>query len=162
MRYSLFTLAFLPVMAFSVAAFAQAPSVPYFPIARDGEVIDSVGSGAIDDILPVVQVSDGINYITGGVSDEELTYIKEQEKNFNVRLLVRAFGSGAYLSGLTVRFFDAKNTEILTVEGAGPYLYANLPVGVYNVEIVSAKGKVQKLKIKAVAKPKDKFYVTFK
>jgi len=130
------------------------------PVARDGEVIDSVGSGAIDPVLAVVETEGGISYITGGVGDEELAAIKEQEANFNTRLLIRA-KNGEYMGGVDVRFFDSNNVEILHVENSGPYLYANLPLGVYNVELKSVKNELRKAKIKVLAKPRDKAYITF-
>lgn len=162
MRGLFLLMAIISITSAPSIAFAQSDSGRGLPMARDGEFIDSIGSGAIDDILPIVQNENGISYLTGGVSDEELAYIKEQEKNFNVRILVRAAVSGEYLSELTVRFVDKQNVNVLTVEQAGPYIYANLPVGIYNVEITTIKGNVQKLKVKATAKPKDKVYVTFK
>lgn len=130
------------------------------PIARDGEVIDSVGSGAIDPVLTTIEEDAGVSYITGGIGDEEILYLKGQEDNFNTRILIRA-KNGEYMSEVDARFFDRKNNEVLHVESAGPYLYANLPVGTYNVELKSAKGEIRKAKIKVLAKPNGKSYITF-
>jgi len=157
--YLLFAFA---AIVFSTPAFAETvmQAQGKLPIARDGEVIDSVGSGAIDPVLPIVEEEDGISYITGGVGDEELAYLKEQESSFNTRLLIRA-KNGEYMSEVDVRFFDSKNAEVLHVENSGPYLYANLPLGVYSVELKSMDGVLKKTKIRVLAKPRDKTYITF-
>lgn len=130
----------------------KAPAQESLPVARDGEIIDSTGSGAIEPLLPVVQTSDGISYITGGIGDEELGELKAQEHNFNVRLLIST-ASGEYMSDISLRFLDKRNAEIFKVDGVGPYFYANLPAGSYTVEATSAKGAVQKVRVVAPAKP---------
>lgn len=122
------------------------------PVARNGEIIDSVGGGAIEAILPVVQKNDGISYITGGVGDEEMAEIIAQEPNFNVHVLLSS-DQGEYMGDVAVRFLDKKNVEVLRVMGAGPFVYANLPSGSYTVEAASNSGVIQSKKINVSAKP---------
>lgn len=137
----------------SEAATQDVESMPKrLPLARDGEVIDSVGGGAIEPVLPVVQKNDGISYITGGVGDEELAELIAQESNFNSRILLSS-SYGEYLSDVAVRFLDKKNVEVLRVMGAGPFLYVNLPPGSYKVEAASSSGEIQSKKINVSAKP---------
>lgn len=70
----------------AAAPAAAAPATPAFsnikqaaepapqaalPKAHDGEIIDSVGSGAIPALPLEVQTENGISYLSGGISDEE-------------------------------------------------------------------------------------------
>ncbi len=126
----------------------SAPSQRGLPVARDGEVIDSVGGGATEAALPIVQNSNGISYITGGVGEEELAALKEHEADFNVRLLATSV-NGEYMSEVAIRFLNKQGEEVFRVESAGPFLYVNLPVGTYTVEAVSSMGTVQKAKVVA-------------
>lgn len=122
------------------------------PVARDGEVIDSVGGGATEADLPVVQKSKDISYITGGIGAEEVAEMDAQEPNFNVRVLLSST-HGEYMSEVAIRFLDKNNAEVLRVDNVGPFFYVNLPAGAYTVEAASTSGAVEKKKIVALAKP---------
>lgn len=123
------------------------------PVARDGEVIDSVGGGATEAILTTVQNVDGISYITGGVGDEELAEMKAQAANYNVRILITSAG-GEYMGNVAVRFLDKDKKEIFRSDNnAGPLFYVNLPAGTYMVEVATESGALQSKKITAPAKP---------
>lgn len=115
------------------------------PVARDGEVIDSVGSGATETDLPVAQTKDGIRYITGGIGDEELAAITSQEHNFNTRILLIAT-NGEYMSEVAVRILSKDGNEVLSLDNVGPYLYAYLPDGSYTVEATSSSGGMKSAK----------------
>lgn len=147
----------------NAASNMQAPKVPAqnmntapvalaLPVARDGEVIDSVGGGAIEAILPVVKKDNGISYITGGIGDEETAEMKAQEPNFNVRILISSV-AGEYMSEVAIRFLNKENAEVLRVNSVGPFFYVNLPAGTYVVEAASPSGTIQKAKIVAPATP---------
>ncbi len=122
------------------------PAPRPLPVARDGEIIDSVGGGATEAVLPVVEKNDGISYITGGIGDEEKAEMQAQEPNFNVRILITSVG-GEYMGENIIRFLNQKNVEILRVEDVGPFFYVNLPAGTYRVEVASPKGTVQGAKV---------------
>lgn len=132
---------------------ASTPVSKTLPVARNGEVIDSIGSGATETTLPVVQESNGIRYITGGVSDEEEDAMKSQEPDFNVRILISST-QGEYMSEVAIRFLDKQNAEVLRVNNAGPFFYVNLPPGTYTAEAASTSGAIQKVKVVVPAKAK--------
>jgi hypothetical protein len=134
----------------------SAPATGRMPVARDGEIIDSIGSGASDPVLTTVQSSDGISYITGGVGDEELAFLKSQEDNYNVHILLTSV-NGEYMGDVALIFMDKAGNEILKIDSAGPFLYANLPAGAYTVEATSSSGKVLKSKVVAGGKGKAVF-----
>lgn len=158
MRYSLL-FAILPVYFIINSATAQTVvneksvvSSKHLPIARDGEIIDSVGSGAIDAVLTVEQTENGISYITGGVGDEELAALNAQEKNYNARLLLKAT-KGEFMGDVALRILDKKSNVLLSVEGVGPYFFTNLPAGSYTVEAKTSKGTSKNVKIAISSKP---------
>lgn len=130
------------------------------PVARDGEIIDSVGGGATEAVLPVVQTANRVSYITGGIGDEELAEINAQESNFNARIVMIAT-NGEYMSEIAVRILS-KDGELVRLEDVGPYLYANLPDGSYTVEAVSSSGGMKSAKFTVPArKPKVKTVIRF-
>lgn len=131
------------------------------PVARDGEVIDSVGGGATEADLPIVQKNKDISYITGGIGDEEMTEMNAQEPNFNARVLLVST-HGEYMSEVAIRFLDKNNAEVLRVDDAGPFFYVNLPNGTYTVEAASTSGAIQKAKLVVPAKnPTAKTVIRF-
>lgn len=131
------------------------------PVARDGEVIDSVGSGATEAIVPSVQNANGVSYITGGIGDEEVAEIDAQEHNFNTHIVMIATG-GEYMGEVNVRILSKSGNEVLHLDNIGPYLYANLPNGAYTVEATSSSGVTESVKFTVPAKnPKVKTVISF-
>ncbi len=122
------------------------PAPRPLPIARDGEIIDSVGGGATEAVLPIVETENGATYITGGIGDEEMDEMKAQEPNFNVRVLIVA-SSGEYMGENAIRFINQQNAEVLRVKDVGPFFYTNLPAGHYLVEVASPSGMIKSAKI---------------
>lgn len=171
MRYSLIAASCLVVILSSAAAMADSyapeekqgvlqmpsqhtltPSMSSLPVARNGEIIDSVGGGATEAVIPDIKQKNGIDYITGGVGEEELEAIKAQEQNFNVRILASS-SQGEYMGEMAFRFLDDKGVEVFRVYDAGPYLYANLPVGKYTIEGAAQSGEIQRSTVNAMATP---------
>jgi len=143
------------------AGMMSAPATGRLPVARDGEIIDSVGSGATEPVLTSVQTSDGISYITGGVGDEELAFLKSQQDNYNVHILLTSV-NGEYMGDVALSFMDKAGNESLKIDSAGPFVYANLPAGTYMVEATSSSGKVLKSKVVAGGKgAKGKVVIRF-
>ena len=157
MRYLLIACSFAGLVV-SNSALSKDKILCELPVARSGEVIDSIGSGAIPPVLPIVQMEDGISYITGGVGDEELAFLKEQEACFNTRILLKE-KNGDYIGNAEAVFTDAKGEVVLTVDGAGPYLYANMPKDIYKVKFTRHNGKEKEAKIKVGDKPKMYYIV---
>jgi hypothetical protein len=118
------------------------------PVAYDnhGQPIDSNGGGAIPALPLQEMVSGNIHFITGGVGDEEVDQLKSVENAFNFHLLITA-GQGEYLSGATLRLKDANGVDVLATGGAGPYFYANVPPGNYTLDITTAQGANQSVKV---------------
>jgi len=123
---------------------------PMYIRARDGEIIDSHGGGAIP-ALPLTVMSNGtMKYVTGGIGEEELLQLKNMENDFNVRMLI-ARKDGGFIGDVTVRVVDTKDTVLFTVPEAGPYFYVNLPAGKYIFEVTDDGGNLRSVTVKAPA-----------
>lgn len=118
------------------------PADTNIPVAP-GVYTQSAGSGAIPSLPLQVMSVNGIQYVTGGVSDEELAELKSKDHDFNVQLLMTGTG-GAYVSEAMVRVLDDKGGEVMPiVKGAGPYFYVNLKPGKYVVEVTAKQGGIK-------------------
>jgi hypothetical protein len=106
--------------------------------ARDGEVINSIGSGAIPELPLEVQNENGISYLNGGIGDEEVAQIKSAEAAYNLRVQISG-QSGEYLSNVSFVLLGNK-TRLVTIAEAGPYVYLNVPAGNYQIDVNAASG----------------------
>ena len=98
--------------------------------------------------FPAASMTDGRTsqdrpFVSGGVSESELTDIRAKQPFFSISLLTAAKGSGAYLAGVRVRIVDGKGETVLETEMDGPYLLVDLQPGKYQLEAVN-EGETQK------------------
>jgi hypothetical protein len=81
----------------------------------------------------------GIAYVSGGVGQSELVTLNEEKKNYSFWLTTAAKGSGSYLASVQVRILDARSRQsVLETTMEGPWLFAALPTGRYEVEATLA------------------------
>ncbi|MDX2074477.1 MAG: hypothetical protein SFX19_08975 [Alphaproteobacteria bacterium] len=106
---------------------------------RDGEVIDSVGSGAIPALPLQVMTQNSISYLSGGIGDEEIEQLRAQEEGYNLRLLITE-QSGEFVSGTVMTLKTLSGEVLLMVNEAGPWVYARVPAGKYIVDITTVRG----------------------
>lgn len=92
----------------------------------------------------LIQVQDhrGIRYASGGVGESERAELNVLSQQFNLRLLFAMQGSGDYLSDVRVNIIGARGETILSAKSNGPWFFAQLPPGVYTVD-VDAMGRTQ-------------------
>lgn len=80
---------------------------------------------------------EGIAYVSGGVGEGEKTELRSQRANYSFWLTTAALRSGAHLSDARVRIRDLdRNAVVLEHVMDGPWLFAALPVGRYEVEAI--------------------------
>lgn len=104
------------------------PTVPLH-----SEVIDSKGGGAIPALPLEVKTSGSVKYVSGGVGDEEMAQLKAIGQEYNLHLLLTA-KSGEYITGVNFRVLGEGGKEVLSMQGAGPYVFVKLPAGSYTLE----------------------------
>ncbi len=93
----------------------------------------------------------GVEFLSGGVGKDERDAMKQHAKAFNAHF-VFADSQGHCLSAVAVRITDAKGNAVLETTTQGPWLYANLPAGSYEVA-AAFQGKTQKRRIQVGAEP---------
>ena len=132
---------FIALFALSVSTFSAHASVP--------EV----------DLLPEVQKSGDVQFITGGVGDEERKAMESIRKNYNLRVMSSEIG-GAYVADSKYVIKDSKGAVIVDAM-AGPMFFANLPAGSYVLDATNeGRSKSQKFAVGA-SKPAS-FHFTWK
>jgi hypothetical protein len=77
----------------------------------------------------------GVTYVSGGVGQSELAALTEEKNSYSFWLTTAARGSGSYLASVRVRIVQADTRQpILEHTMDGPWLFATLPLGRYEVE----------------------------
>ena len=78
--------------------------------------------------------SDGIRYISGGVGNTDQESLQAQRKEYSFWLTTATRQSGNYLTGVVVRIADLRTKKVVLEHTMdGPWLYASLPPGHYQV-----------------------------
>lgn len=141
---------------------ATPPAGIMAPAPMAAPAIDSLGGGAIPALpLQVMLTRGGIYFINGGIGDEELEQLKAQAPQYNVQISLSA-GKGEYISGVTLRILDEKGVELVNVTDAGPYLYAKMQPGTYNIEtFVHGEGIVKKTALKVPSSGTAKPHIVY-
>jgi len=96
--------------------------------------------------LPPTQTSNGIQYVTGGVGQEESSAFKQARSRYALALTfaVNAPGSASspYAGNVKVQLHNAQGDMILDTVSKGPYFLANLDPGTYKLD-ATYKGETQ-------------------
>jgi hypothetical protein len=102
--------------------------------------------------IPETQYSQGISYITGGVSEGEGVAILVEAKQWPVTLELSQIenGRGVWISGASIKVMNARKEVIFDAMADGPYMLLNLVPGDYVID-AAYQGVTQKrlLSIKA-------------
>jgi hypothetical protein len=76
----------------------------------------------------------GVEYASGGSTYEELDAMRVERQRYSFWLTTAVRGSGAYLAGVKVRIADDAGRRVLDHTMDGPWLFADLPLGHFEVE----------------------------
>jgi hypothetical protein len=90
--------------------------------------------------LPQVLQQGEITYTTGGFGLEERDALKATVKNYNL-IISNANKQSQYTAETTIVITGKGNQMALTVDDAGPLLYARLPAGTYVVKATNGDEK---------------------
>ena len=74
-----------------------------------------------------------MTYISGGVGNESVQAMRAMERGYNLRLMFAIAGSGEYLADVRVKLVDPKGRTVLDAVSEGPYFFAKVPPGRYQV-----------------------------
>jgi hypothetical protein len=87
----------------------------------------------------------GVKFITGGISEDEVSALKPYIKKFNLRLIFSEGTSGRSATPVNVNIYDVDSKLVFRVAGAEPQLLVDLPAGTYTV-LASYNGEKQRHK----------------
>ena len=93
---------------------------------------------------PQVRQSGTISYVSGGVSEEARDSLQALAQGFNLKLVL-ATRSGAYLSDVVIVIKDTRGQRVLDAKSDGPWFYAKVPNGTYEVAASANGATVRKL-----------------
>jgi len=88
-------------------------------------------------------ISHGIAYMTGGVGVDERADMARTADDFNLKL-VFAEPSRPYLADVRVEIKDKNGTKLVDTSSDGPWFFARLPEGQYQVMVDHAGKKEEK------------------
>ena len=85
--------------------------------------------------MPAMAADEMAPYLTGGIGDEERESLQSRAGSYNLQLLFAVKVSGEYLASVRVAITAADGRPVLAAEGAGPWFYAQLPAGRYQLAV---------------------------
>lgn len=81
------------------------------------------------------ETTSGVKYVSGGIGQDEILYMLSAFNNYSFKLTnFRDQGKRAYLSRVKVQISDGQGKQVLADTTKGPFLFADLPAGDYQVE----------------------------
>lgn len=110
-------------------------------------------------LKPVTQ--DDVTYLCGGVGEEEVAYMKQEAKGYDL-MLTFAARDGSYLADVDVDIKDAKGNSVLQTACDSPILLVDLPrSGTYRVRAETAGHELNRtVKVSAGEKKRQRVAAT--
>ena len=116
---------------------------------------------AFADALMAKKSAQGVQYITGGISEEEVIALKPYAKKFNLRLVFSEGTSGRSATPVSVNIYDLESKLVFRVAGAQPQLLVDLPAGTYTI-LASYNGEKLRHKFELAADEHKKIILNWK
>lgn len=83
--------------------------------------------------LSAKKSAQGINFMTGGISEDEVIALRPYIKKFNLRLIFSEGTSGRSATPVNVNIYDLESKLVFRIAGAQPQLLVDLPAGTYTI-----------------------------
>jgi hypothetical protein len=93
----------------------------------------AIGAAAVP-ALQVGKTPDGANFVSGGVSHEELRVLHARRDAYSLWVITAASKSGSYLADVLLTIRDGQRRIVFNRRLDGPWLMIDLPLGRYQVE----------------------------
>ena len=81
----------------------------------------------------IYKTASGLNFINGGISEEEAATIRQNAKNFSLQVLFSGGAVGGWLTDVSMMILDGNGKTVFWKKSSGPMLYIDLPAGDYQV-----------------------------
>ena len=88
---------------------------------------------AFADALGAKKSAQGVQFITGGISEDEVIALKPYIKKFNLHLVFSEGASGRSATPVNVNIYDLESKLVFRVAGAQPQLLVDFPAGIYTI-----------------------------
>lgn len=90
-----------------------------------------------DTAISIQQSANGINYVNGGIGNEQQKEMYAVRQDFNLQLTFAVKGSGEFLADVDVNIEDASGKGILNASQMGPLFWVQLNPGKYWIKVTS-------------------------
>lgn len=97
------------------------------------------------DVVSIKKSAQGIAYITGGISADEVDALRPYIAQFNLQVIFSEGSSGRSVTDVNVNLYDTDGKLVFRLVGAQPRLLLNIPVGTYTI-LASYNGDKQRHK----------------
>ena len=102
---------------------------------------------------------DAVTYVSGGVGNDSVAAMRAIKDRYNLRMLFAVQGSGEYLANVRVTLLDAHGAVVFDAVSEGPFFFAKLPPGGYEIVVDNAGRTLRKqIEIAASAPVLQAFY----
>lgn len=81
----------------------------------------------------IYKTASGLNFINGGISEEQAEDIRRTAKNFSLQVLFSGGAVGGWLTDVSMMILDGNGKTVFWKKSSGPMLYIDLPAGDYQV-----------------------------
>lgn len=85
------------------------------------------------DVVNIKKSAQGIPYITGGISADEVDAIRPYISQFNLRVIFSEGTSGRSITDVNVNLYDTEGKLVFRLAGAQPQLLIQIPAGTYTI-----------------------------
>jgi len=103
----------------------------------------------------------GIQYMTGGIGEEDKFDMRPHAKKFTLNLLFSHGVAGEYITDTNVNIYNEQSELVFRIKGAKPMLYVNLPAGTYTI-LASNNGEKLRHKLTIDANTNQKVILNWK
>ena len=102
-----------------------------------------ISSSAFAQPPKIISTKNGMQYMTGGIGEEDVALMRRQAKQFTLNLLFSEGTSGRWVTDANVNIYDEASNLVFRIIQAKPMLYVNLPAGTYTILANNAGQKLR-------------------
>ena len=102
-----------------------------------------ISSSAFAQPPKIISTKNGMQYMTGGIGEEDVALMRRQAKQFTLNLLFSEGTSGRWVTDANVNIYDEASNLVFRITQAKPMRYVNLPAGTYTILANNAGQKLR-------------------
>ncbi|HAF02105.1 MAG TPA: hypothetical protein DCO68_04635 [Methylophilaceae bacterium] len=118
-------------------------------------------NSCLADNLAIKKSTQGIAYVTGGISDDEVEALRPYTKKFSLHLVFSEGVSGRSITDIDVNIYNTDSKLVFKTIKAQPQLFVDLPAGTYTIVAKYNENK-QRYKFELAANEHKKIILNWK